>query len=491
MFSMATACVQASVMILAIVALRALFYRTVPPFVFVVCWWFVFLRGLLPFFPPVAHETVDAHACAVSHAVAVGFSGESVVPFAGAQVSHTGQTLVLDADVLSIVFTAGAALCLFVAAVAYGATRLRLSRATPVPSCGASAAFNGMPLPPRRFLRVLELDDLSTPVSYGVFRPTVVLPKGFDASVTHEQLHLVIRHEISHLRRFDVVAKPLAALVVCIYWFNPLVWFAFWAMAADMERTSDAWALRNCRKAERAMYARTLLNAKTIRGTSTLGFGTRPIESRIAAILAPKPKLLACIMSCILVLTCCFGSFAFASAAFPVQTDGLVVTVRNGGYSFDIPEYWQGRVSVQADGDSTYVFPTGYPDLPLVTFEVIPMGTAIEDNAANPVLFTSEYGDGGCLVVRGINYLWMTCGDLWRTACAANPSYPGIEGERLVVDLSTGGAYDADDARLLVGVYAGQEDEAPAGGDSVAKRLVSSIVVKFEGSTVYGPVLPE
>ena len=61
MVSPATACVQASVVIAAVLVVRACLAKKAPPAVFVTCWWLVLLRALVPFFPEhQAKEVIDA-----------------------------------------------------------------------------------------------------------------------------------------------------------------------------------------------------------------------------------------------------------------------------------------------------------------------------------------------------------------------------------------------------------------------------------------------
>ncbi len=499
MVSPVTACVQASVVIVAVLAARACLAKKAPPAVYMACWWVVLLRALVPIFPEhQAREVIDVTDWAVQlsqqpGAAMVFPANSGVAPV----MQGTAGTMSLSDALIGIWAVVTATLCILLT-VAYAHDRFTLSRVgLDVTDDYAGLIPRLKTLIPRREARVVEVDGLPTPVSYGVLRPTIALPTGFRFSVTKDQLNLVLRHEFSHIRRLDTLVKPLAALTVCLYWFNPLMWFAFFTMQTDMEKASDAWALNGRSRKEKAMFACTLLEAKTASGALCM-FGCSPIEKRIQAVLAPKPSLLACMCACLLVLTCCFGSLAFAATAFPADADQPTMTVRNGNYSFDIPEYWQGRVSVAVDGDSTYVYPTGYPSLPLVTFTVTIPGDELFENVGNPILFATEYGDGKYLAVQAINYLWMSAGSAWYNTwryypfTGANPEYPGEEGEELVVDLSTDGRYTAAEAREeMERVNEDNAVYAAKGGNRGAKDLVATIVVDLPDGTAYGPILPD
>ncbi|HXE31892.1 MAG TPA: M56 family metallopeptidase, partial [Terriglobales bacterium] len=74
--------------------------------------------------------------------------------------------------------------------------------------------------------RLRESASLASPVTVGVWRPTVILPVGWrawDADVRKA----VLAHEFTHLRRHDPLLLSMNRLVGCIFWFHPLaLWLA-------------------------------------------------------------------------------------------------------------------------------------------------------------------------------------------------------------------------------------------------------------------------
>jgi bla regulator protein BlaR1 len=69
---------------------------------------------------------------------------------------------------------------------------------------------------------LLVSNELRSPISWGVLRPTIVLsPKAVAAAGEAEA---IIAHELAHVARLDW-AKLLGARMACaVFWFNPLVW---------------------------------------------------------------------------------------------------------------------------------------------------------------------------------------------------------------------------------------------------------------------------
>ena len=104
--------------------------------------------------------------------------------------------------------------------------------------------------------RVYELPCLNTAFAVGVLAPRIYLPAG----LTEVERSCVLAHERCHIRRGDLIIKPLAALALCLHWFNPLVWLAWRLAMRDMEASCDEAALRSLGEASRADYAQTLLN---------------------------------------------------------------------------------------------------------------------------------------------------------------------------------------------------------------------------------------
>ena len=60
-----------------------------------------------------------------------------------------------------------------------------------------------------------------------------------EADLTEEEREYVLCHERIHIKRHDMRIKQGAFVILCLHWFNPLVWLAFRCMEADMESSCD------------------------------------------------------------------------------------------------------------------------------------------------------------------------------------------------------------------------------------------------------------
>ncbi len=126
-------------------------------------------------------------------------------------------------------------------------------------------------------------DRLGSPAICGLWRPTILLPRGFPANLDREQIRLVFVHELVHWRRGDLAVNCCQTLLQILYFYNPAVWLANLLIRRLREQAVDETVLVALRgKPER--YAATLLDiaaAPLNPLETTLGL-TGVVESRKA-----------------------------------------------------------------------------------------------------------------------------------------------------------------------------------------------------------------
>src|SRR5262249_29780841 len=132
------------------------------------------------------------------------------------------------------------------------------------------------------------------PVTWGAFRPTVLLPAS-SVKWTEARQRNVLTHELAHVVRYDWMMQMIAELARAIHWFHPLAWIAAREMRRESERTCDDSVLNT--GVEAAEYAKQLLDFAAgfapagSRWSSALAIA-RPtnFERRLTAMLHPKLK---------------------------------------------------------------------------------------------------------------------------------------------------------------------------------------------------------
>lgn len=133
--------------------------------------------------------------------------------------------------------------------------------------------------------RIYHAKGLETAFVLGVFRPKIYLPEG----LSHKEREYILLHEQTHIRRGDHIVRILAFAALCLHWFNPLVWLAFFLSGRDMEMSCDEAVLKKLGNGVKKDYSASLLSLASGRkwlGGAPLAFGEGDTKSRIKNVLS-------------------------------------------------------------------------------------------------------------------------------------------------------------------------------------------------------------
>ncbi|MEG1593213.1 MAG: M56 family metallopeptidase, partial [Oscillibacter sp.] len=175
-----------------------------------------------------------------------------------------------------------------------------------------------------RETNIYECDAVSSPFVLGFFRPKIYIPFHLDDN----RRTFVLCHERIHIRRRDYLVKPLAYLLLALYWWNPAVWLCYILCCRDMEMSCDEAVLNALGKQAKAGYGMALVDFATERrfpAASPLAFGELDAKNRVRHVLkwkkdsAPVTFLALCAVA--LVAMVC-GSNATADSESWVQLKG-------------------------------------------------------------------------------------------------------------------------------------------------------------------------
>ncbi|HEX4274217.1 MAG TPA: M56 family metallopeptidase [Bryobacteraceae bacterium] len=157
--------------------------------------------------------------------------------------------------------------------------------------------------------------DVSVPVVTGLIRPVILLPRTA-VDWPEWQARAAIRHELAHVRRWDLWAN-LASIVACsIYWFHPLIWILARHLRAEQEAACDDLVVQS--GFDRADYAEALVEtARRSRGllmlacpmTDCEGVKARVVRVLSSATTPPAPAGIKRMSAAL------FASFLFVFAA--------------------------------------------------------------------------------------------------------------------------------------------------------------------------------
>ena len=275
------------VMIAVITLLRALAMNHVPKKTFLALWGAALLRLLVPVSLPsplsVYSLLARERAARLPEVAAAVTRLPAAIPAGQGNVQETAASF----PVWSIVWIAGVLLCAAFFAVAYCKCRREFRMSLPVENDYTRRWLAEHPL--RRRLAIRQSDRVSSPLTFGVLRPVILMPKAIDWT-DERALAYVLEHEFVHIRRFDALSKLLLIAAACAHWFNPLVWAMYVLANRDLELSCDETVVRRFGGA-RASYARVLIGMEAEKsGFAPLcnHFSRTAIEERITAIMKTK-----------------------------------------------------------------------------------------------------------------------------------------------------------------------------------------------------------
>ena len=110
-----------------------------------------------------------------------------------------------------------------------------------------------------RRLPVVQGLGIATPALHGLIRPRLLLPAGFAAQFSDQELRFILLHELAHVKRRDILLNWLAAALQAVHWFNPVIWFGFARWRADRELACDALAIEAAGEDASRAYGETIL----------------------------------------------------------------------------------------------------------------------------------------------------------------------------------------------------------------------------------------
>ena len=152
-------------------------------------------------------------------------------------------------------------------------------------------------------------EAISTPAVTGVLHPQLLLPhEHYDSS----DLRYILRHELCHLKRRDMLLKLVLLAANAMHWFDPVVYLMLRQADEDIELACDSAATDGLDRAERAAYSRTLLAAvqshvRALPATTCFGGTVERLKRRITNVLGAQKKRGLGVVALVLALTLTAG----------------------------------------------------------------------------------------------------------------------------------------------------------------------------------------
>lgn len=145
---------------------------------------------------------------------------------------------------------------------------------------------------------VAHCRDVAVPTVVGIVRPMILLPVSILSGLDSEQLAIVLRHELAHIRRYDLLVNLLQRVIESVLFFHPMVWFISRSVSRERESCCDEMVVRS--GCSRMDYVGALLRMaelclkgerrEQLTALAASGSGDTEFERRIHRLLAGEPQ---------------------------------------------------------------------------------------------------------------------------------------------------------------------------------------------------------
>ena len=191
-----------------------------------------------------------------------------------------------------------------------------------------------------RKINVRVWESIASPFMTGVFKPTLILPK---TELSSEQLHNILRHEMTHFKRHDILYKWFAEFVKCVHWFNPAAWYISKQISTECEISCDMTVTKNMSGSEEMSYVNTILSllptgkSKQLPLTTQMASSKKILKRRFIMIKNKKTtsRFMSVISTVIAVVM--LSATVFASGVLSdMTTDDYTIEITNNGEKIEL-----------------------------------------------------------------------------------------------------------------------------------------------------------
>lgn len=237
-------------------------------------------------------------------------------------------------NILAYLWLIGAIALMLLNVVRYARLNIKIRKTGEVISCPEISEYTD------RKINVRIWKNVASPFMTGIFRPTLVLPK---MELSSEQLHNILRHEMMHFKRHDILYKWFAEFVKCMHWFNPMVWYVSKQIAAECEISCDMSVTKNMTDSEEMSYINTILSllptgkSKQIPLTTQMASSKKILKRRFIMIRNKKTtsrfmSVISAVIAAIMLSTTVFASGVLSD----LTTDDYTIEILNNGEKIEL-----------------------------------------------------------------------------------------------------------------------------------------------------------
>lgn len=292
-----------------------------------------------PSAPSITTQTVQTQQTAVSEQTE---TTENIVQTDKAQKSQLLQkaTVIWDRiiynriNILAYLWLIGAIALMLLNVVQYVRLNIKIHKKSEIIPCPETGEYTD------RKITVRVWENVASPFMTGVLRPTLILPK---TELSSEQLHNILRHEMTHFMRCDILYKWFAEFVKCVHWFNPIAWYVSKQIAAECEISCDMSVTKNMTDSEKMSYISTILSllptgkSKQLPLTTQMASSKKILKRRFIMIKNKKTtsrfmSVISAVIAVVMLSTTVFASGVLSD----LTTDDYTIEITNNGEKIEL-----------------------------------------------------------------------------------------------------------------------------------------------------------
>ena len=231
----------------------------------------------------------------------------------------------------SLIWLMGTILLFLIKIISYLVFLIKIHKHSEIISCPEIKEYT------KRKIRTRVSDTICSPLMIGIFRPTLLLPK---TEITHEQLHNVLAHEMTHLKRNDILYKWFVSIVKCVHWFNPAIYLISKQINIDCEISCDLAVVKEMDSQQEKGYVETILtllthnNSKGIPLTTGMTGNKKTLKRRFIMIKKRKrigkaTQFISMILAVVIFVSTVFTSGVLANEILNLDDNPLRIEVTN------------------------------------------------------------------------------------------------------------------------------------------------------------------
>ena len=237
-------------------------------------------------------------------------------------------------NILAYVWLIGTIALMLLNVVRYVRLNIKIHKNGEVISCPETGEYTD------RKINVRVWENVASPFMTGIFRPTLILPK---TELSGEQLDNILRHEMTHFKRYDILYKWFAEFVKCIHWFNPTSWYISKQIASECEISCDMAVTKNMTDSEEMSYISTIISllptgkSKQLPLTTQMASSKKILKRRFIMIRNKKTtsrfmSVLSAVIAVVMLSTTVFASGILSD----LTTDDYTIEILNNGEKIEL-----------------------------------------------------------------------------------------------------------------------------------------------------------